>query len=341
VRHAQAQPLGGSQQGFSGLQRCGLHQWMENDGGGRVHAGANANVILRTVPVVIWGEPVGHSLLVLGAGYVGHRLQVRAAASGRYEAVHGFRSRDWNLDSDAPPPTIEGTRVAYLVPPPPAGETDPRLTRAMAALLCPQHRVERFVYVSTTGVYGDTEGGVVDEDTPPRPLTARARRRWSAEQSVRDTCMQRNIEWTILRVPGIYGPGRLPLERLQRGEPLPRSAETRPGNRIHVDDLVLALELALLHPSAANSIFNVGDGDATSQPAFQRRLAELAGLPPPVLVADEEARSRLSPEAWSFLAESRRVETQRIRERLGFVPRHADCREGLRASLTATEAAAD
>jgi nucleoside-diphosphate-sugar epimerase len=147
------------------------------------------------------------------------------------------------------------------------------------------------------------------------------------------------VEWTVLRVPGIYGPGRLPLERLRRGEPLPQAALARPGNRIHVDDLVHALRLALLHPAAANALFNVGDGDDTGTAAYLQLLAQLTGLPAPAVLPDAEARAQLSTEAWSFMMEARRVETRRLSEQLGFSPRYPNCTAGLRASL-AEEAAA-
>jgi NAD dependent epimerase/dehydratase family enzyme len=280
-------------------------------------------------------------LLLLGAGYTGQRL-LRAGPGecGLAEAVAGFasitawRSADWNLDARAPLPSAGAwTHVAYLVPPPGTGDTDPRLEHALHELLGKASTLRRVVYLSTTGVYGDAGGATVDENTPPRPATARAKRRLAAETVLQTACESAGVEWTVLRVPGIYGPGRLPLERLRRGDPLPEAALARPGNRIHVDDLVAALQLALQHPAAANAVFNVGDDDHTGTAAYFQRLALLAGLPAPAVLPDEVARERLSAEAWSFLMEGRRVETRRLREQLGFVPRYPDCTSGLRASL--------
>jgi len=286
-------------------------------------------------------------LLLLGAGYTGQRLlQAGPGERGLAQAVAGFasstawRSADWNLDARAPLPSAGAwTHVAYLVPPPGTGDTDPRLEHALGELLGNTPTLRRVVYLSTTGVYGDAGGATVDENTPPRPATARAKRRLAAEQALQAACMAAGVEWTVLRVPGIYGPGRLPLERLRRGEPLPEAALARPGNRIHVDDLVATLQLALQHPAAANAVFNVGDGDTTSTAAYLQRLAALTGLPAPSVVPDERARAALSAEAWSFLMEARRVETRRLREQLGFAPRYPDCTSGLRASL-AEEASA-
>ena len=96
----------------------------------------------------------------------------------------------------------------------------------------------------------------------------------------------------MLRVPGIYGPGRLPLERLRRGEPALDPADAGPGNRIHVDDLVAACIAALERP--VQGIFNVTDGDPSSTTVFLQRTAALAGLPPPPLVGLAEATGRIA-----------------------------------------------
>lgn len=286
-------------------------------------------------------QPPTPRLLLLGAGYTGQRLlQAGPGKCGLAPAIAGFssitawRSTDWNLDARAPLPSAGAwTHAAYLVPPPGTGDTDPRLEHALSELLGNTPTLRRVVYLSTTGVYGDAGGATVDENTPPRPATARARRRLAAEQALQAACTAAGVEWTVLRVPGIYGPGRLPLERLRRGEPLPEAALARPGNRIHVDDLVAVLQLALQHPAAADAVFNVGDGDATSTAEYLQRLAALTELPAPSVVPDERARAALSAEAWSFLMEARRVETRRLREQLGFAPRYPDCTSGLRASL--------
>jgi len=293
-------------------------------------------------------------LLLLGAGYTGQRFLKMASEEPSAEAgsnpgspgnsafstITAWRSADWNLDAPAPLPVHgDWTHLAYLVPPPSTGETDPRLEQALSALFRGMANLRRIVYLSTTGVYGDAGGGTVNEDTAPKPATPRARRRLAAETTLRSACAAAGVEWTVLRVPGIYGPGRLPLDRLRRGDPLPQAALARPGNRIHVDDLVRALRLALLHPAAANTLFNVGDGDDTGTAAYLQQLAQLTGLPAPAVLPDELARPRLSAEGWSFLMEARRVETRRLSEQLGFKPHYPNCAAGLRASL-AEEAAA-
>jgi nucleoside-diphosphate-sugar epimerase len=189
-----------------------------------------------------------------------------------------------------------------------------------------------FVYISTTGVYGDTEGGFVDESTPVQPRTERARRRVSAEEMTRVWCTERRVRRVVLRVPGIYGPGRLPLDRLKQREPVVCPEDAGITNRIHVDDLVTACELAVVNKEA-RGVYNVTDGNSISSTAFFDAVANIAGLPCPPRVSMEEAQLTFSPERLSFLNESRRVGNERMLKHLGVTLRYADIEAGIRASL--------
>jgi nucleoside-diphosphate-sugar epimerase len=180
-------------------------------------------------------------------------------------------------------------------------------------------------------VYGDTSGAAVDESSALAPSNDRSRRRVAAEQSVRAWCEDRGVRWVVLRVPGIYGPHRLPIERLQRREPALRPEDAGPGNRIHVDDLVTACVAAIEQP--VSGVFNVGDGDHSSITLFLQKTAEVAGLPPPELVSMADARGRISPGMLSYLVESRRVETRRMREELGVTPKYPTVAAGIAASV--------
>ena len=285
--------------------------------------------------------------LVAGCGYVGKRLArallprgpVVALTRSEVSAVEldaqGIDAISWDLDSaEAPVPRAIGTPsvIYYLIAPPPSGTTDPRLKRFLAKLPTQPARV---VYLSTTGVYGDTGGAVVAEDTALNPTSGRALRRVDAERVVREWCERHGVGWTILRVPGIYGPGRLPIERLKRREPMIRHSEAGFSSRIHVDDLVAACLLAGSAPRAVGRIYNVTDGNPTSMTEYFERVATLLGLPPPELVTRAEAEQALSPGLRSYLAESRRVDSSRIRDELGFVPRFKDLRLGILSSLPA------
>ncbi len=283
--------------------------------------------------------------LIAGCGYVGRRLAARLTGSWQVVAVArspgtladlrtmGVEAIFADLDAIAASPlpgsVAAGAAVAYLAPPPGTGATDPRLERFLAALGDARPRV--FLYMSTTGVYGDTGGATVDERSQPAPANDRSRRRLAAEKAAQDWCNARDTRCVVLRVPGIYGPDRLPLERLGRGEPTIRPEDSGPGNRIHVDDLVSACMAAVEKP--VSGIFNVGDGDHASTTEFLLKTASLAGLTPPRLVSLAEARGQVSPGMLEFLVESRRVDTTRMREELGVVPRHANLESGIAASL--------
>ena len=219
--------------------------------------------------------------------------------------------------------------VAYLAPPAAHGTTDPRFERflGMLADVCPTV----LLYMSTTGVYGDAAGAAVDESSPAIPTNDRSRRRVAAEGVARAWAGARGTRCVILRVPGIYGPHRLPLERLHRGEPALRPEDSGPGNRIHVDDLVECCISSIEQP--VSGVFNVGDGDHASTTEFLQKVAALAGLQPPRLVSLAEAQGQIAPGMLEYLVESRHVLTTRMREELGVIPRHGSLDSGIAASL--------
>src|SRR5262245_60807212 len=177
-------------------------------------------------------------VLIAGCGYVGQRLALRLQS--RYDVTGLVRSADRaaelerlgvralaiDFDRVRPgttiPESLDLEATVYLTPPPVLGESDLRLDRFLQLASVPPHT---FVYMSTTGVYGDTAGAVVDESSVVQPRTDRARRRISAEEMTRVWCTERRVRRVVLRVPGIYGPERLPLERLRHYEPVVRERE--------------------------------------------------------------------------------------------------------------------
>jgi nucleoside-diphosphate-sugar epimerase len=227
------------------------------------------------------------------------------------------------------PEKLEQAAIFYLAPPPAAGESDLRLDRFLQLAIVPP-RV--FVYMSTTGVYGDTAGAAVDESSRVRPLTDRAKRRVSAEEMTRVWCTERRVRRVVLRVPGIYGPGRLPIERLRRREPTLKPEDAGISNRIHVDDLVEACVAAALNPEA-RGVYNITDGNSCSSTAFLDRLAAAVGLPCAPRVSMDEAQLTFSSERLSFLHESRRVSNERMLKHLGVKLQYEEMDEGIRASL--------
>ena len=288
--------------------------------------------------------------LIVGCGYTGLRLArrlqsgwrimatARSAEAAARLAAEGVATLHFDLDAGSDAATDIGAwataaggaaAIAYLAPPPDTGTDDPRLARFLEAL--GTARPGALLYMSTTGIYGDTGGDLVTEASPVAPASDRARRRVAAERACTAWCAARGVRSVVLRVPGIYGPWRLPLARLARGEPALRHEEAGPGNRIHVDDLVAACVAALTSP--VHGVFNVTDGDPASTTAFLERTAALAGLRPPPLVSRAEAAAHISPGMLAFLVESRRVDNRRMREELGVAPLHARMDDGISASL--------
>jgi len=292
------------------------------------------------------------SCLIVGCGYTGLRLARRlrppwhVSATARSDdaaatlAATGITIVRADLDAPLAPGSLaqvaERAAIAYLAPPPDTGMTDPRLENLLAAL--GPARPSVLLYMSTTGVYGDARGGRVTEDSPLAPSNDRSRRRVAAETAARTWCGARGVRCVVLRVPGIYGPGRLPLDRLQRGEPALRPEDAGPGNRIHVDDLVTACVAALERP--VSGAFNVTDGNPATTTEFLLRTAAIAGLAPPPLVALADAPGRISAGMLAFLRESRTVDNRRMREELGVEPRYAGLDDGIAASLAEMQEAA-
>lgn len=278
--------------------------------------------------------------LIAGCGYTGTRLArrligqgpvltlVRSAASVAGLAREGIPAVLVDLDgASAFRVPADLAAVVYLAPPVGPGDEDWRFARFLAALGEAQPQV--LLYVSTTGVYGNTGGAAVDEAAPTTPTDERARQRLHAEGQARRWCDARGARCVLLRVAAIYGPHRLPLDRLRRGEPVLRAEDSGPGNRIHVDDLVAACLASLTRPVAG--VVNVADDCPESMAAFTARVAALAGLPAPWEITWAEAQDTLSPGLLAFLQESRRVLNRRLVGDLGVTPREPET--GIRDSL--------
>lgn len=282
---------------------------------------------------------------VAGCGYTGRRLLDICRTAGRdflglvrsQDSLASLRAAGASaeiLDLDAPGGLLpaawtEARAIIYMAPPPEAGETDPRLRNFLARLA---KSPAALVYLSTTAVYGDAGGERVDEAMPPSPATDRGRRRLDAEQAVLDFGQDAGVPARILRVPGIYGPGRLPVERIRQGMPVLRVEEAGPGNRIHVDDLA-AVCLAAADYQGPERIFNVGDGNEASTTDYFRTVARLAGLLTPPELPLRELLQCVTPAMRGYLSERRLVDTRRMREELGFAPRFAELEAGVAASL--------
>lgn len=284
--------------------------------------------------------------IILGCGYVGARLArhsleqgqsvlglVRSAASVAQLTAAGIAARTTDLaQADWDGPALDGTHLFHLAPPPEQGVDDTH-TRHLVTGFARLGQPRRLVYVSTTGVYGDCNGEWVDETRPAQPMVDRAHRRWDAEQTLRRWSADSGGELVILRVAGIYGPERLPLERIRQGAPLVRIAESPYSNRIHVDDLVTVC-LAAMERGINGAIYNVCDDQPSTMSEYFIQVADAAGLPRPPLLSMTEAAAHLSAGMLSYLSESRRLVNRKLHEELGVELRYPTLAEGLPACIS-------
>jgi len=276
-----------------------------------------------------------NATLIVGAGYVGQRVLKEQSGTAfglsRSSLNPDLPAATFDLDTDTTlPVTLPGSyAVLYTVAPFAEAATDIRLEKLLQLL---QPAPRRFVYISTTGVYGDHGGNVVTEDTPPAPNSSRAQLRLAAETLLHTWGKERGVDIVILRVPGIYGPGRVGVERIRAGMAVIQESDANPGNRIHVDDLATCC-IASLGDEAPAGIFNVGDGDFRSPSWFTNEAARQSELAAPPTISWADAQNEFSEMRLSFLRESRRIDTRKMREVLGVMPRYSNPEDGIRASL--------
>lgn len=273
------------------------------------------------------------TVLISGYGDIGQRVARRWRQQGA--EVIGLRRRPGqdpqaaiitiDLDQSGTEGSLPAADIVYhFAAPPNQGVTDPRLENLLQSLPPPQ----KLVLISTSAVYGDCAGAWVDEETPPRPQTERGTRRVHAERTAQHWCKVHPVSLVILRVPGIYGPGRLPLERLKQGLPVVNSAESPYTNRIHSEDLA---EICLLvgQKSGVAGIYNVSDGNPGRMTDYFNAVADVSGLPRPPQITLAEAFTQLSPGLLSYLAESRRLDNRKLLRDTGVTLLYPDLAKGL------------
>ncbi len=220
-----------------------------------------------------------------------------------------------------------GLASHLLVSVAPGAASDPVLA-ACRDILSRAKQLQWIGYLSTVGVYGDTGGAWVDEDTQPNPRQERTIRRVDAERAWLEFGAETQRSVQIFRIAGIYGPGRNPLLNLLDG-----SAQriVKPGqvfNRIHVDDIAQGVVAGLLRGQPGR-IYNLTDDEPAPPDAVVVHAAQLLGLEPPPPIPF--ANARLSPMAASFYADNRRVRNDRLRNELGVALQYPSYRDGLAA----------
>ncbi len=286
------------------------------------------------------------TLLIVGCGDIG--MRVAALLRGRWRLLAltsdparvpalrqaGIQAIVGDLDDPRSLSRLAGLAdaVLHLAPPPAAGCDDTR-TRNLLAALARKCSVRRIVYASTSGVYGDCGGALVDEVRGVDPRSERAMRRVDAEARLRWFGRAHQVRVSLLRIPGIYAgdrPGGHPRERLQRGTAVLRPLDDVYTNHIHADDLA-RICVAALQRGLPQRAVNASDDTALKMGDYFDLAADLCGLARPPRITREQAESTLSPMLLSFMSESRRLVNLRLKTELRVRLRYPTVQQGLLA----------
>lgn len=282
-------------------------------------------------------------LLVFGYGFSAAAVARRLGPQGWEIAAPLRRPEDaGRLEAEGvvPVPLAEPARLvaalkdadAVLVTAPPDAQGCPGLRTLVPAMARAQAFPDWLGYLSTTGVYGDRQGGWVFEQGRLAAQSMEGARRVAAERDWLDVGKGMGLTVTVFRLPGIYGPGRSAFDRLREGRARRISTPGQVFSRIHVDDLAGGLAASIARPRAGG-IYNLCDDEPAPNSEVVAYAAHLLGQAPPPEVSLEDAR--LPPAAQRFYAESKRVSNARAKAELGWRPTYPTYREGLAAVLAA------
>jgi nucleoside-diphosphate-sugar epimerase len=289
-------------------------------------------------------------LLIIGCGDVGLRLAKVLRGRWRIYALTHSQNRYSMLRAEGVMPVsgdldhpetlrrIAGLAqdVVHLAPPPGSGARDTRTTNLIRALAKGGSLPQRVVYISTSGVYGDCGGDVIDETRRAQPFSDRAKRRLDAEHQLRGWGAESGVQVSILRVPGIYSAGRLPIARLKAGLPALVPERDPYTNHIHADDLARTV-LAALSRGRGGRAYNASDDCWMKMGDYFDMVAEQFNLPHPPRVSWEAAQTDLSDNMLSFMRESRRLANGRMKKELRVRLRFPSAQQGVVAAWEATK----
>ncbi len=276
------------------------------------------------------------TIVVAGAGYTGQRLlklltsqasRIVALSKASNLTLSGVDSIQIDFDSNSPTRVEVGknARVCYFIPPGIDSAPEARIEKFFEKVL--DSLPVRVVLISTTGVYGNCDGEWVDETWPLNPQTDRALRRFIVEKYCSSWAERHGVSLAILRVAGIYGPGRVPTERLRQGFVLTKSQSGGFSNRIHVDDLAAICAAGLA--GDATGAFNVSDGHPLRYRDYFDLVADVWGLPKAEKDSENESRDPISPTMRSYLRESRKIVNRKLLESFSIELQYPHPRQGL------------
>ena len=284
---------------------------------------------MKTILVFGYGytaRVIGQSLLSEGWRVIGTTRSADKAAAMKADGIEPVL---WPSE-DITEALTAATHI--LLSAAPSEDGDPVLTALGHEIRQRSGQYEWVGYLSTTAVYGDRQGGWVDETSPLSPATRRGQLRADAEQAWLDLGAETGLPVHIFRLAGIYGPGRGPFAKVRAGTARRIIKKGQVFSRTHVEDIAQVLRASIAAPNAG-AIYNVCDNDPAPPQEVIAEAARMLNLPLPEAVDFETAE--MTPMARSFYAESKKVSNRRILAELGITLKYPDYRSGLNALLAA------
>ena len=287
---------------------------------------------MKTILVFGYGytaSVIGQKLLSEGWRVIGTTRSSDKAAAMKADGIEAVLWPDESITEAL------ASATHILLSAAPSEKGDPVLGTLSSEIRQRAAQYEWVGYLSTTAVYGDRDGGWVDETSPLFPATRRGQLRVEAEQAWRELGAESGLPVHVFRLAGIYGPGRGPFAKVRAGTARRIIKKGQVFSRTHVEDIAQVLRASIATPNAG-AIYNVCDNDPAPPQEVIAEAARMLSLPPPEAVDFDTAE--MTPMARSFYAESKKVSNRRILEELGITLKYPDYRSGLDALLAAESA---
>ena len=283
------------------------------------------------------------NIILAGFGYLGKFIEQQADFNNKkvlyklsrnpnkYRSIFGKHVEvDFDKEKFDITEILDESTIIYMAPPNKDKDKDPRLENFLNNTK--KSNIEKIIYISTSGVYGDCGGSYVTEDAELKPLTSRAKKRVIAEKMIMKYSTVNNTKYIILRVPGIYGLGRLPLSKIREREPLVNKDECKITNLINVEDLARVV-WRVVKDNIKNEILNVSDGTPITSTEYYLKIYDELEIEYPPFIKMEEATKYYSEERMSFMSESRILDVTKMNRLFSDCIKFSNISDGIKRSL--------
>ncbi len=283
-------------------------------------------------------------IILAGFGYLGKFIEQQADFNNKkvlyklsrnpdkYRSVFGKHVEvDFDKEKFDIREMLDGSTIVYMAPPNKDKDKDPRLENFLNNTK--RLNIEKIIYISTSGVYGDCGGSYVTEEAELKPLTSRAKKRVIAEKMIMKYSTVNNTNYVILRVPGIYGLGRLPLSKIREREPLIIKDECKITNLINVEDLARVV-WRVIKDNINNEIINVSDGTPITSTEYYLKIYDELEIEYPPFINMKEAAKYYSKERLSFMSESRILDVSKMKRLFSDCIKYSNISDGIKRSLS-------